>query len=307
MTTLTSYRRDAAALGGRYTLVTARSSGNTTTTIRVDALVSDISQNDLFADRWVYMTAASATDKVRVVSSYTPSGTGTLTVDRGYSGSTVPDSKVLELHGLCLPFSDDITEFSWTTAINEALKRIWVPVEFTITPTASAIRHTLASQTWIMGRDQVLQVGWLTSSETRANQDPFLERRVKGDVEQDGATLYLRHPSRTFASNETIYVKALKRAYDHCKASGGSYGDQSGLSADSDEAMAPLEVVRWGALVEVAENVRSDLAEGGADHIAKRQNTWAGRWITAQQHYLGSLPPRTFRNRQAFYANFRHV
>lgn len=305
MTTLVSYRRDAALRGGRYAQVTAKSSGNSTTTIRVDALVSSISMDDAFTQAWVYLPAASAADKVRRVSLYTPASTGTLTVDRAFSGSTVPDSKAVEIHGLCLPFSDDITAFSWTSAINEALKKIWISTEFTITPTASAIRHSLASQAWLLGRDQILKVGWLLSGETRANQDPYETRRVKGDVEQDGATLYLHHPRRTFASNETIYVQALKRAYDHCKASAGAYGDQSGLALETDEAPVPVELVRWAALVEVAENRQNDVGQEGRSHVATRQQTWADRWRVARDTYQGSLPRRTFHNRQSFYVNTR--
>ena len=307
MTTLTTFRRQAAPLAGRYFQATAPASGHSTTTIvfgATGALGSSMTVNDLFTDYWVYLPAASANDRVRVVSTYTPS-TGTLTVDRAYSASTVPNSKVVELHGLLQPFADDLSTFTWTTAINEALKHIWLPVEFTITPTAQAVRHSLATQTWITSAQQILDVGWLMSGETRANVDPYRNRAVFGEVEVDGATLYLQHEPRTFATNETIYVRAAKRAYDHCKASGGSYGDQSGLAAEADESPVPAEPVALGALVEALLALRNDLPNAAREELNPKQGEWAARWTSVQRAYLNRLPASRFKRRMSFFSDRR--
>jgi hypothetical protein len=302
---LTTLRRAGARAGGRFYMATAPASGNSASSIvftATGALGSTLSQNALVDGYYLYLPAAAANDKVRVVASYTASS-GTVVPDRAWSGATVPDEKVVELHGLCWPYSDDLTTYSWTDAINDCLKRIWLTVEFTITPTAGAIRHSLASQTWLRSFDQVLDVGILQTSETRANVDPYRHHHLDAEGERDGATLYLNHSPRTFATNERIYVRAAKRAYDHCRASGGSFGSQSGLVLETDEAPVCTDAVTWGSLVEIARNTRNELSDAAGDHIKSMQDTWAHKWNTEQQKALEDLPPRRFRRRLSFYAN----
>lgn len=256
------------------------------------------------------MPAAAAGDKLRTVSSYAPATSttvGTLTTDgRVYSSAGVPNSKVTELHGLLPPFSDDLTQFSWSDAINEALKRIYLVVEFTITPTANAIRHTLASQTWVTSDDQILDVGYLLTGEVRAATDPYRYRPIYGEIEQDGGTLYLLHDPLTFASNQTIYLRGAKRAYDHCKPTAGAYGDQSGLSLETDEAPVPLEVICWGACVEAARNLRNELTDAAKDHIQAHQAEWARLYTDARRKSIPRLPPVRFHRKAQFYSNVRH-
>lgn len=289
---------------------TADASGGTTTTIPAAALRTISTASELYQDWWIYMPAASAADKLRTVSSYAPATSttvGTLTTDgRVYSGASVPNSKVVELHGLFPPFSDDLTVYSWSDAINDALKRIWIPVEFTISPTADAIRHSLASITWVLSEHQILDVGYLGSGETRANVDPYERRPVWGDVERDGATLYLHHPGRAFQTTDTIYVRAAKRVYDHCKASGGAYGDQSGLALEADEAPVSDDIVKWGACVEVARNLRNDLTDAAADHLLSHQAEWARKWTTARRVYQARLVKRFHPKRLVFFVDQRY-
>ena len=309
MADLVTIRRAAAKAAGRYTQFTADSAGGTNTTIPSVALRSLSAVTELYNDYWIYLPAASAADKIRLVSSYAPTTSttvGTLTTDgRVYSAASVPNSKVVELHGLFPPISDDLTVYSWTDAINDALKRLWTTSEFTITPTANATRHTLASQTWILSESQIRQVGYLVTGEARAEVDPYRNRPVYGSVEQDGATLYLHHPDRTFASNETIYVRAAKRVYDHCRASGGAYGDQSGLSAESNEAPVPVDTVMWGAMIAASENLRNELSDAAVDHLLRRQDTWRRKWTTARATYNNRLPAVTFRPRRYFFVDRR--
>lgn len=252
MATLTTIRQLAAAIAGRYYSGTAKSSGSTTTTFIIENLISSISQDDLHSDKWVYAPAASAADAVRVSTTYTPS-TGTITVDAAVSGSTVYNSKAIELHGFLDPTTGTKGEgFGWTTAINEALKRIMIETEFTITPTANAIRHDLSTTvaTWLTEPEWVRDVGVMTSSEVRAEVDPYKHRHVRGRPERISGVVYYNH-GRSFGSNETIYVKALRPAYTLCAATGAAYGTQAtGLSAETDIEPVEASLVAWGAIQE---------------------------------------------------------
>ncbi len=302
MPTLTLYRRSGAKAAGRYVQGTVKSSGSTTTSFVVDALKTLGTATDQYDDWWVYLPAASATDKVRIVSSYT-AASGLVNIDRDLSGASVADSKVVELHGVLTPFCDDLTIYSWTDAVNDALKRLWLPVEFTITPTANAIRHTLASTTWITSENQVLDVGWLTTGETRAGSDPYKNRGIWGEVERDGGTLYLNTSPRTFSTSETIYVRAAKRAYDHCKPTAGAFGDQAGLALETDEAVPQTEAIMWGACVAAARNLRNELNDAAADHISAHQAEWARMWTKERRIYHGKLPQGHFKPRRSFWLN----
>ena len=302
MTTLVTFRRATAPLAGRYVQCTGDSSGNSTTTIVVAGLKTVSTATELYTDYYVYLPAASAADKIRQVSSFAPTS-GTLTIDRAYSSSSVPNSKAVELHGILQPFSDDLTAYSWSDAINDSLKRLWLPTEFTLTPTVDAIRHSLSSISWVTSENQILDVGYLGTNETRAKVDPYENRRVRGELERDGVTLYLKHRYRTFASTDTIYVRAAKRAYDHCKPTAGAYGDQSGLALETDEAPVPVDVVKWGALVEAARNLRNDLNDAAADHVLSHQAEWSRLFTNAMRIYQQRLPQQRFKRQRLFWVD----
>ena len=226
--------------------------GGTTTTGVDTQLTSSISQNDLHTDKWLYIPAGTAADQVRVVTTYAPS-TGTITVDAVVSSSSIYNSKTYELHGFLDPTTGTRgSGIGWTDMINEALKRIMIEDEFTITPTASATRHNLTgTAAWLVDPEQVRDVGVLVTGETRANVDPYRNRHVRGKPERFSSITYYDHGPRSFASNETMYVKALRPAYSLCTATGGAFGSQTtGLSAETDEAIPDANLVAWGAIQE---------------------------------------------------------
>lgn len=101
---------------------------------------SSISQDDLYTDYYLFLPAATlAADKVRVVKTYAPS-TGTLTVDKVYSASTIPNSAAYELHGFIEPLTD------LPLLINEALKRTLIVREFNFAPVANNLIQDLTAQ-----------------------------------------------------------------------------------------------------------------------------------------------------------------
>ena len=244
---LTSIRQYIGQELGRFVTGTNNSSGGTTTTAVDTQLVSSLSISDWYVD-WHYIipAASAADDRVsRLVTTFAPS-TGTITVDRAWSASSIADSAVYEMHGYLEPWTD------LPLCINDALSRLYTVVELTVTPTANAIRHDLTtSNTWLTDPKYVRQVGYLVTGETRANVDPFARRRVYGYTSEDSGIVYLNHPTRTFASNETIYLRVLKPAYAHCRTnSAASYGSvTTGLSAEANETAIEKEVVGAGAIV----------------------------------------------------------
>jgi hypothetical protein len=136
--------------------------------------------------------------------------------------------------------------------INQALKRIFVIVEFTVTPTDNQTRHSLASAaSWLVIPDWVYQVGVMSATQDRNQLDPYETSRVRGYPDELGGVVYLNHPNRSFSSTaDLLYVKAIRPAYTFCRASGGTYGDQSGLTLETDEC---VPVTEWVAAVAALE------------------------------------------------------
>lgn len=267
--------------------------GGTTTTMKVTSLITSLAQSDLYADWWLYLPTASTGDKVRVVTTG-PSTTGTITVDRVFSGASIADSKAFELHGMVRPFDDDLTEtVDWTQLINDGLKRCFVEVEFTHTPVANQTRHDLTTlNTWLTNPMWIREVGVLQTSETRAEVDPYRNRRVRGHAQKMSSIVYIEHPGRTFTSTETIYVKAIKPAYYHCAAAAGAYGSQTGLALEADIAEPRLEWVAYAALVEFA---RRMLGPADAqDDIRRKEKRWADLYSYYTKQETKDLPSLKF-------------
>jgi len=288
--TLATYRQTAAPLCGLYVAGTSSATANNTQ-VQLECTASSkfkstINSAQLYVDKWLFVpTASVAADKVRRVATYTPAN-GYLTPDDPWS--VAQPSKAFEIHGLVEPLTD------MTNFVNQVLKQTMVVVEFTVTPTPSDTRHSLASAaSWLSNPAWVYQVGWLGSGETRSRTNPFQNRVVRGWAEDDGGTVYL-NTQRTFASTETIYVKAIKPAYHHCSAFGGSLGSQSGLSAETDFASVDPVWVAWGVKLAVLNDL--DLlsaAQEGKALQAERAKASANFNHLTRDHF--HPPTRTFK------------
>lgn len=291
--TLQQYRQQGAQEAGRFVKGTSTTGGSTTTMV-VTALITSLAQSDLYQDWWLYLTGASAGDKVRVVTTG-PSTTGTITVDRVFSSATAANTQPFELHGMARPFADDLTEtFDWTTLINDGLKRCFVEVEFTHTPVANQTRHDLTTlNAWLTEPSWVRDVGVLQSGEDRDEVDPY-SRRVRGHAEKLSNLVYLTHRGRAFNSTETIYVKAIKPAYYHCAATAGALGSQSGLALETDIAEPALEWVAFAALVELARRSSVPIAGDSRKVIAANEKRWADLYSYYTEKYTAGLPPLKF-------------
>lgn len=141
-----AYRRwTLQELQGRdLTGFTANASGGTTTTLVDDDMKSSASQNMLWRDYWLHLPgAAQASDRSRMVQSFSAS-TGIFTVEKAWSGASVSNSAPYELNGFIEPETD------LHLLINEALKRILLPVEFNFAPAPKNDWQDLtAEQPWL--------------------------------------------------------------------------------------------------------------------------------------------------------------
>lgn len=185
--------------------------------------------------------------------------------------------------------------------INDGLKQCWLIVEVACVPTAGATRHLLVEVTpWLQDTTDILQIGYLAPFEDRNMTDPF-ERIVMGQIERDGGDLYLNTGTRSFIDGELLYLRCLKRAFDHCRKAGGVYGEQAGLTLETDEAPAEREWVtaasltiawrRFGHVLEVLANQR----------LVRDQQT-AAAWFSdkTREHFTAPLPTRTLKRRSQF-------
>lgn len=293
MATTLQFRQMIAKEAGRFQTGTFKASGgDTTNAIDEGLLKSSISQDDLFSDYYLFIPSGTSGNKRRVVKTYTAS-TGNLLVDLAFSNASDWQSKAYELHGMIEPLTD------MPDLINEALKRMFVVVEFTVTPTALQTRHSLASAAvWLTDPTWVRQVGYLVTGESREQVDPF-SRTVRGQASIDGATVYLNHPRMSFNATDTIYVKALKPAYFHCKATAGSFGGQSGLSLEDDEAPVAADWLCWLALGIATRRERGWPGGDKQDDLRTRQTEFMTAFDQKTQENL-TVPPLTFRMLRSF-------
>lgn len=185
--------------------------------------------------------------------------------------------------------------------INDGLKNCWLIVEVAGVPTELATRHDMSPLApWLQDATDVLQVGYLAADEDRNECDPF-ERIVRGQVERDGGTFYFNTWTRSFQAGDLLYFRCLKRAYDHCTPSGGTFGQQSGLALETDEAPVEPDWLVSSALV-LAWRRFGHLLEPMANQRLIRDQVTAAAWFTdnCRKHFTEPLPARTLKRKRVF-------
>lgn len=249
MTTLLAYRQYVARELGGFLASTSGPSSTIATLIDPNwPITSSLSQDDYYTDYYLLRPSALLpADRLRVVKTYAPS-TGTLTPDTAWTNAPAA-SEAYELHGVLNPATDMLD------AINEGLKRTLLRTEIIGLTTAQVSRHSLATiAPWLSDPMWVRQVGWLAASDNRNQIDPYM-RVVRGIAVEDDSTnvmgVAIEHPGYFWNGTESLYIRIVKRGYDHCRTSGGVFGGQSGLALDTDEAPINLEWLGAAALVEI--------------------------------------------------------
>lgn len=288
MTTLLSYYLALAAeLGDDFS--STATSGSTTSVLEDTAwpVQSTLDADDEFNNQIIWRPSAAATaDAVRIVKSALRS-VGQITPDHSWTNG--PSGEAYHLLSGLAPV--DGTSADMRTVINEGLKRCYWPVEVLGTPTALKTRHCMGTiASWLTTELMVLRVGYLTSTEDRNVQDPYA-RVIRGRIVRDGDTLYLDHYPQTFNATDVLYMEVLKPGYYQCRATGGTYGGQSGLSLSTDECPLPTDWVTASALVVAWRRLRNRLAR---NPDVQKNRAEAAVWFGyLADLYLNALP-RTF-------------
>ena len=338
MPTRAEYRRGLAVECGPYVgpeSYDVRATSGTDTTKLVCSIYpirSGIPQNDLYDQRPLYRpNAVRADDRNRYVLSYDPP-TGTLTPDLDWilaplappGPSTYEYLEAFTYGGLELMLYQDMEQLgdagigehfeilgpfdapTMHQLINDGLKQTWMVVEVACVPTPGSSRHSLALVApWLQDANHVRQAGVLAPGEDRNTTDPF-DRIVYGEIERDGGDFYFTTGSRTFNSGELIYLRCYKRAFDHCRMSGGTFGEQSGLDAETDEAPIEREWLVSAALV-IGWRRFGHLLEPLANARLVRDQALAAAWNRdlTQRHFTAVVPQLTFRRARTFGPAFR--
>jgi hypothetical protein len=303
---------------------------------------SGISQSDLYRDRPLYRpTAVLVTDRHRIVMSYDPP-TGTLTPDLPWTLSAVSPGSNRQYQSLeaftygdlewmgAAPMTYECLDGTgvncagggtigerfeilgpWDAPtmhqlINDGLKQCWLVVDVVCTAVDGVSRHDLRDVCpWLQDPNHIRQAGYLPQGVDPWTQDPFASV-VYGHVERDGGTFLFNTDGRTFNPGDQIWLRCYKRAYDHCRVAGGTFGDQSGLYGETDEApitrtwaTASALLIGWrrfGHLLEVAANQR-----------LIRDQASAAVWFNDEthQHFTAVAPTLTFRRARHFGPVFR--
>jgi len=289
---------------------------------------SGIPQQDQLIDRPLYRPDATQSgDKNRYIKGYTPS-TGLIEPDLDwalppladpgsgtqyqnleaftYAGLEQMTYEQMENTGLAGfgerfeilgPFDVPTTH----RLINDGLKQCWLVVEVACIPTPLKSRHNLSVVCpWLQDPNDVLQVGMIKDYVDRDLRDPF-ESVVRGTVERDGGDFYLNTGTTSFVDGDVLWLRVLKRAYDHCRSSGGVYGEQQGLVLETDEAPCERDWVASSALV-IAWRRFAHLLEPQANQRLIRDQAAAAAWFTdrCREHFSAPLPQRTLRRRRYF-------
>ena len=289
MSTLTAYRRAIAPLLGPYYQGSA-TSGSTTSILEATAapFKTALDAAAFFEDYFIFRPSASNADKTRIVHLYDPVS-GQLTADRVW-GTAPSVDETFELHAIVPPYLDGLTDLHFL--INEGLKRCPVTVEFTFsTSNATHRRHSLASAaSWLTRQRWVRRVGTLPAGQT--DRDVYTPHEAQGSTYELGNTVYLAGFSAS--TTDTVYVTAVKPAYHHCKASAGAFGDQNGLSLETDEAPVPVDWLAQATLLEVWERLGNQIASSDAKQVETELAKAAARYSRLTKQYFKN-PPRTFR------------
>lgn len=333
MPTLQQYRSMFSVEAGPYTgpesyEVRATSGSDTTKLVCSEyPITSGQSIRTSLLDRPLYRPSVNQVlDRYRYVMDYEPS-TGTITPDLPWitppfspvSGNTYAFLENYTYHDLESYLYQDLEgtgvngigerfeitgPFDIPTThrlINDGLKQCWLIVEVACLPTEGKTRHNLgAVADWLQDTTDVLQVGYLAPFEDRNEIDPF-ERIVRGMVERDGDDLYLNTGTRSFINGEVLFLRCLKRAFDHCRASAGVFGEQVGLTLETDEAPVEREWLTASALT-IAWRRYSKMLEVMANQRLVRDQAAASAWFNdkTREHFTAPLPARTLQRRRAF-------
>lgn len=340
MPSLAEYRRNLAVESGPYvgpeSYDVRATSGSSTSQLVCSnyPIMSSIAQNDLLLDRPLYRPSATwEQDRHRYIAAYDPP-TGTITPDLPWTNAPISTAAAttygeLEAHtygdfeDLLLTYENmEGTGISgigerfeilgpWDVPtmqqlINDGLKQCWLVVDVACNASPGVTRHDLRLVTpWLQDPNHIRQVGVLTADENQYETDPF-RRIVYGTVERDGGTYIFNTGSRTFNAGDVIFLRCYKRAFDHCRAAGGTFGEQFGLHLETDEAPIERDWLVSAALT-VGWRRFGHILEPLANQRLVRDAVSAAAWFSdrTREHFTAVQPRLSLRRARHFGPVFR--
>src|SRR6266498_70148 len=181
-------------------------------------------------DAWLFRpNAVLSTDKLRLVSVYTPTG-GMFQPDLNWLNAPAEGERY-EIHTVVEPAT------ALLRCINFGLRRCFIETEFSFVPIGGARWHSLAQVApWLTDKSWVRQVGYLSNTEDRNSVWPY-ERVIRGEAFEEAGTVILSHPENSFgahgqASPFIIYVRAMAPAYSLCMAQAHNYGNATSVTTN---------------------------------------------------------------------------
>lgn len=335
MPSLAEYRRNLAIESGPYvgpeSYDVRATSGSSTTKLVCSnyPIMSSIGQSDLYRERPLFRPAAVwEQDRHRYVQTYDPP-TGTLTPDLPWTNSpvtTVGATTYGELEAFTYGDLEDqrLTyenlegtgisgigerfeilgpwdEPTMQQLINDGLKQCWLVVDVVCMAVEGVSRHDLSLVApWLQDPNHVRQAGLLPAGIDPWVQDPF-NATIYGEVERDGGTFIFNTNYRTFNVGDQIWLRCYKRAFDHCRATGGTYGEQSGLRLETDESPIERDWLVSSALT-VGWRRFGHLLEPQANQRLIRDQVTASAWFNdrTHAHFSAVAPTLTFRRARHF-------
>ena len=340
MPSLAEYRRNLAVESGPFVgpeSYDVRATGGTDTTklvCNMYPIMSNIGQTDVLLDRPLFRpNAVMYTDRSRYVKDYDPA-TGTVTPDLPWTYAPISTAGATIYRDLEAQTYVDLEIFTYENLegtgiagigerfevlgpwdaptmnqlINDGLKQCWLVVELCATAMPGYSRFDVtALAPWLQDPNHVRQAGMLSAGQDRnaPGCDPF-ENIVYGEIERDGGTMYLNTGSRSFNAGDTLYLRCYKRAYDHCRAAGGAFGSQSGLSWETDEAPVERDWLVAASLT-VGWRRFGHILEPLANQRLIRDATAAAAWFAdrTREHFTAVAPQLTLRKARRFGPVFR--
>lgn len=307
MPSLTTYRRTIAPLIGVFETGTADASSTTsqlvcTTTLASGAqFTSSAFPASLYNGKWIYLPGAAADDRSRL-----------LKTSAGYdptNGYALPDkdwgASVGGLSDRTFEITSVFSGPDLNALVNAALQKMFVLRDLTVTVTSQNVRrHQLnAAAPWLKSAAWVYQLGHLGTGESRDGTalvpatDPY--RRLKwGDLEDRAGEVWVTGP--TWLPTDTVYALCACRAYDLCRPAAGTYGAQSGLSLETDEAPVDAEWLAWVAIAEAANRLDHLERTGEATQQALASRRMAAERVSSLTKQWWRPPDRTFRPRPVY-------
>jgi hypothetical protein len=304
-------------------------SGSSTTKLvcSVYPIKSGLAQNELLVERPLYRpNAIDPHDRHRYVLTYDPL-TGTITPDLPWAyppiappgGSNYSFLEAYTYNELEMFHYEDLENLGLTglgerfeilgpfdvptlhQLVNDGLKQCWMVIEAPCLPTPGASRHSLeVVAPWLQDVNHIRQAGVLSAGEDRNQNDPFI-RTVHGQIERDGGEFFFNTNGRTFNDGDVLYLRCYKRAYDHCRAAGGTFGEQRGLTLETDEGPIEREWLAASALTVGWRRFAHILEPQANQRLIKDQMTTAA-WFAdrSRQHFTAVAPTVTFRPSRQF-------